>query len=310
MHRSIQALITMAGMALTGIAQAQVSVPATQARAIAQEAYIYGVPMLDAYRVMHAYSIAEGNPEYKGPFNTVLNIASVFTPEDTAFVTPNSDTPYTFMGLDLRAEPMVITLPAMDPKRYFVMQMFDMYSYNFDYLGTRTSGNGGGRFLVAGPRLERRDAEGITRCCAPRPNWSASSAARSCLTRGPGQREEDPGGLQGEPLSVYLGKPAAAAPLTDWIKPLKPQEQRTSLEFFNVLNFLLQFAPVHPARSALRERFGRSASCAGKPFDVASLSPEMQAALEAGVADGQQAIDAGAVRRAGKSTSCSARGSS
>jgi hypothetical protein len=62
-------------------------------RVTARDAYVYGLPMIDQYRVMYAYSIDKDDPQYKGPFNVVLNIARVFTPDDTAFVTPNSDTP-------------------------------------------------------------------------------------------------------------------------------------------------------------------------------------------------------------------------
>src|SRR4051794_21717931 len=78
-----------------------------ETRAIAKEAYIYGVPMVSAYATMFVFNLDKNSKEYKGPFNSILNIARVFTPEDTAFVTPNSDTPYSFIGLDLRAEPMV-----------------------------------------------------------------------------------------------------------------------------------------------------------------------------------------------------------
>ena len=35
----------------------------------------------------------------------VFNNARVFTPEDVAMQTPNSDTPYSQLGLDLRTEP-------------------------------------------------------------------------------------------------------------------------------------------------------------------------------------------------------------
>jgi hypothetical protein len=78
------------------------------------------VPMVDSYRTMYAFSIDKNNPQYKGPFNSILNIARVFTPVDTAFVTPNSDTPYTFAGLDLRAEPVVIVIPKIEKERYYV----------------------------------------------------------------------------------------------------------------------------------------------------------------------------------------------
>ncbi len=121
------------------------------AQSIAKQAYIYGVPMVAQYKTMYAFSVDKGNPQYKGPFNSILNFARVFTPADTAFVTPNSDTPYSFGGLDLRAEPAVITIPKMEKNRYFVFQLMDLYTFNFAYIGSRTTGNDGGAYLIAGP---------------------------------------------------------------------------------------------------------------------------------------------------------------
>ena len=57
-----------------------------------------------------------------------------------------------------------------------------------------------------------------------------------------------------QPLSAFLGKPApAAAPAIAWIKPLTQAEEKTSLEFFNVLNFLLRYCPTVPERSRADE---------------------------------------------------------
>jgi hypothetical protein len=130
--------------------QAQ-DVTAADARAIAKEAYIYGFPMVDNYRIQHAYFVDTGNPEYKGPWNQLVNIPRVYTPADAAIQTPNSDTPYSFIGLDLRAEPFVLTVPPIEKNRYFSIQLVDAYTFNFDYIGTRTTGNDGGSFLIAGP---------------------------------------------------------------------------------------------------------------------------------------------------------------
>src|SRR6478752_3353420 len=74
-----------------------------EARAIAKEAYSYGYPIVDSYRILHAYFVNRENPEYKAPWNQVLNIPRVYTPEDKAVQTPNSDTPYSMIGMDLRA---------------------------------------------------------------------------------------------------------------------------------------------------------------------------------------------------------------
>ena len=122
-----------------------------QVRTIAKEAYIYGFPMVDGYRILYAYFVDTSSPEYKAPFNTLKNIPRVYTPEDKAVQTPNSDTPYSMLGMDLRAEPLVVTVPMVEKDRYFSNQLIDAYTFNFDYIGSRTTGNDGGSFLVAGP---------------------------------------------------------------------------------------------------------------------------------------------------------------
>ena len=112
-----------------------------EVRAIAKDAYIYGFPMADGYRIMYAYFVDSGSPEFKAPWNQLKNIPRVYTPDDTAVQTPNSDTPYSMLGLDLRAEPMVLTVPAIGQERYFSIQLIDLYTYNFDYIGSRATGN-------------------------------------------------------------------------------------------------------------------------------------------------------------------------
>ena len=132
-------------------------------REIAKEAYIYGFPMVDNYRIQFAYFQDPTNPEYKAPRNVLFNIPRVFTPEDKAIQTPNSDTPYSWIGMDLRAEPLVFTVPAIESNRYWSLQLIDLYTHNFDYLGSRTTGNGGGSFAIAGPNWQGDLPEGITK---------------------------------------------------------------------------------------------------------------------------------------------------
>ena len=87
-------------------------------RSIAKEAFIYGWPICENYNTLYAYSVDVDNKDYKAPFNTISNTARVFTPEDKVIVTPNSDTPYSFAWLDLRAEPVVIQVPVIEKDRY------------------------------------------------------------------------------------------------------------------------------------------------------------------------------------------------
>lgn len=278
----------------TGAFAAGPNVSPDEAKAIAKEAYVFGVPTVSMYGTMWAFSVNKDGKEYKGPFNTVLNIARVFTPDDKAFVTPNSDTPYSFMGLDLRAEPVVITVPAMEDKRYFVFQLMDLYTFNFDYIGTRATGNGGGKYVIAGPEWAGETPAGVTKVIRSETEF-VNVVGRTQLFN-PNDLENVKNiqaGYKVEPLSSFLGQPAPplAADIS-WINPLPPAEQKTSLEFFNVLAFALQFAPPHPSEVELRQRFALIGIESGKQFDVASLAPDMKSALEAGMAEGQKEIDA------------------
>ena len=144
------AVIFTIGSCLPTHSQAQELTP-DEARAIAKDAYIYGFPLVMNYKTLYMYTIDEQSPEYKGPFNAVSCDARVFTPEDKAVVTPNSDTPYCMFWLDLRAEPMVISVPEIEAERYYSFQLIDLYTHNFAYIGTLTTGNSAGKFLVTGP---------------------------------------------------------------------------------------------------------------------------------------------------------------
>ncbi|MBR1193294.1 DUF1254 domain-containing protein [Bradyrhizobium sp. AUGA SZCCT0160] len=294
--------VSLALCAMTALSFAK-PVSDREAQQIAREAYIYGVPMVTVYSTLYEFSIDKGNPQYKGPFNSILNVARVFTPDDTAFVTPNSDTPYTFIGPDLRAEPMVLTVPAMEKNRYFVFQMMDLYTFNFDYVGSRTTGNNGGDYLIAGPNWKGPTPKGIAKVI--RSETQLVNVVGRTQLFNPDDLDnvkKIQAGYKLRPLSEYLGKPAPPpAPEVDWIKPMKPAEQSKSLEFFNQLAFLLPLTSVNPGEAALRKRFESIGIVPGKSFDTASLSDARKAALLNGMADGQKEIDAYRATLGGKS---------
>jgi hypothetical protein len=268
-------------------AHAQAGVSPAEARAIAKEAYIYGFPIVDNYRVQHAYWVDKTNPEYKGPFNQIWNSARLFSPADKAIQTPNSDTLYSFVGADLRAEPIVLTVPVIEKERYFSVQLIDYYTFNFDYIGTRATGNEGGSFLLAGPGWNGATPKGIKKVFRCETEL-AFPAYRTQLFN-PGDIDnvkKVQAGYKVEPLSAFLGQPAPkAAPAIDFIKPLPSAEEKTSPEFFSILNFVLQFCPPVPSEEALMARFANIGVGAGKSFDASKLSPEMKTAIEQGMAD-------------------------
>jgi hypothetical protein len=119
--------------------------------AIAEQAYIYAFPMIMAYKVLRDYNVDGSSSQFKGGFNQIRSDARVFTPEDTAITTPNSDTLYSMVRAELRGEPIVLCVPEVEKGRYYSVQLVDIYTFNYGYIGSRATGNGAGCYMIAGP---------------------------------------------------------------------------------------------------------------------------------------------------------------
>src|SRR5436190_8995380 len=132
-----------------------------KAKDIAEAGFIYGLPIVMNYAVMHEYAIDRSSGQFKAPFNQIKNEPNVFTYKDTAIVTPNSDTPYSFVWMDLRAEPIVLSVPAIDPKRYYSVMLCDGNTYNYGYIGSRATGGEAGDYMVVGPTWNGATPAGI-----------------------------------------------------------------------------------------------------------------------------------------------------
>ena len=288
------AIALVATFALAPLAQASDLTPA-EARAIAKEAYIYGYPMVDNYRVQYAYYVDKNDPNFKAPWNHLRNIHRVFTPADTSVQTPNSDTPYSWAGLDLRAEPIVISVPAIEKERYYSVEIWDAYTFIVGYAGSRTTGNGAGNVMVVGPGWKGETPNGIKKVYASDTDFGVVVFRTQLFEPADiGNVEKIQAQYKMQPLSAFLGTtPPPAAPVVDFIKPLTADEQKTSLEFFNIMNFVLSYSPTVTSEAALRERFAKIGIEGGKTFDPAKLSPEMKTAIEQGRADAWEAFAGG-----------------
>jgi len=184
-----------------------------EARAIAKDAYIYGFPLVDNYRIQCSYFVDRNNPDFKAPWNTINSVARVFTPEDKAIQTPNSDTPYSQLGADLRAEPLVITVPEVEAGRYYSLQFIDMYTFNFAYVGSRATGNGAGNFLLAGPHWSGEKPEGIKAVIKSETDFDFVLYRTQLFNAGDiDDVKKVQAGYKVRPLSQFLGQPAPSAP--------------------------------------------------------------------------------------------------
>jgi hypothetical protein len=156
------------------------------------------------YAVMQEYAVDKGGPQFKAPFNQIKNEPRVFTYKDTAIITPNSDTPYSFLWLDLRAEPMVLSVPAVEKKRYYALQLIDGNTYNYGYIGSRATGTSRAT-ISSSARLERRTPAGIKKVFSSTTPFSLVGYRTQLFNpRGHAQRSEGAGGLQS---TATLGVP-------------------------------------------------------------------------------------------------------
>lgn len=284
---SIWVILLVLFVLLSSCSQKEQEVTPEEARSIAKEAYIYGNPAVDGYRIMHSYFVDASSPEYKAGWNEIKNIPRVYTHEDKAVQTPNSDTPYSFLALDLRSEPMVLSVPPIEEDRYFSIQLIDLYTHNFEYLGSRTTGNGGGEFLITGPGWNGEVPEGVTK------QIESETELMLAIYRTQLYNPEDldkvkeiQEGYKVQSLSAFLSEKALkAVPEINFIAPLTQEEVRESPKVFEQLNFVLQFCPTHPSEKELMARFAKLNIGAGKDFDWDSFSPEIQEAIAQGIRD-------------------------
>jgi len=262
-----------------------------ETKAIAEEGFIYGLPIVMNYAVMYEYAVDKNSGQYKAPFNQIKNEARVYTYKDTAVVTPNSDTPYSFAWLDLRAEPMVLSVPAVEKGRYYAVQLEDGNTFNYGYIGSRATGNEAGYYMVAGPDWKGETPPGIKNVFHSTTQFSIAGYRTQLF--GP---EDMPNvvkvqsGYKVQPLSAYLKQ--SAPPAAPTIKFPKINKELAKTGFFDYLDFSLQFAPPGPEERDIREQLARLGIGAGKTFDFKALSPEQKAAVIEGVKTGEAKVKA------------------
>jgi len=273
---------TMVSLASFTSARAADITPA-EVKAIAEEGFIYGLPIVMNYAVMYEYSVDKNSGQYKAPFNQIKNEARVFTYEDTAIVTPNSDTPYSMLWLDLRAEPMVLSVPAVPKERYYSVMLCDGNTFNYGYIGQRATGPEAGDYLVVGPGWNGATPPGIKKVFRSSTQFSAV-AYRTQLF----DPQDMPNvvkvqsGYKVRPLSAYLKKPAPpAAPAIDFPNI---NDELAKTRFWEYLAFSLQLAPAAPEEKEVRAKIERLLVA------MKGASPETKAAVEQGMKQGEEKI--------------------
>jgi hypothetical protein len=269
-----------------------------KAKDIAEAGFIYGLPIVMGYGVMYEFAVDRNSSQFKAPFNQIANAANVFTYKDTAVVTPNSDTPYSVVWMDLRAEPIVLSVPAVDPKRYYSVMLCDGNTYNYGYIGSRATGSEAGDYMVIAPDWKGATPPGIKKVF--RSSTQFSLAIYRTQLYNPDDLDnvkKVQAGYKVQTLSAYLKQPTTTAAAT--IDFPKIDKELAKTNFFDYLDFALQFAPAQENEKEIRAQLASIGVGPGKTFNFKDLPLEQKLEVGLGMKEGEKKVDE-AVANAGK----------
>ena len=262
---------------------------------IAEEAYTFAFPMLMGYRVTFGTFLFPSLPSYRGPLNGVYGTAVTLGPSFKDVVTPNADTPYSMAGLDLRAEPLVLEVPAVTD-RYYVMQFVDLFGTNPHFVGSRATGAEAGTYLLVGPGYSESIPDGFTDVLRFETDLVVMIGRTQLLAA---DDLEATAAIMAayrlETLSTYQGVTPLATEPIDW--PIWNDEASRDERFIGYVNLLLALCqPPDPSEVEIFDRFSRIGIGAGIDFDSDSLDDERRAAIRAGIDTARATIEDNAKR--------------
>jgi len=259
----------------------------TAMETIARAAYGYGLPSVDLYRILHDFALDETSAEFKAPLNQISHSRRLADPTDKAIVALNVDTPYSYAWLDLRAEPMVLTMPAVPEDRYQSAQVVDLYTYIVGYVSPRTTGRRGADVLIAGPSWTPTEVPDVRVLTCP-------TDLCLVLIRTQLFDEDDLDNVidlqeqvRVRPLSQWQGRarPTTTVPP---LRPLQPVEVRATptVDFLRVLDWMLALMPTLPEDRRLRRDLRLIG--VGADLEQALADPARTAEIERGLTAGRQ----------------------
>jgi len=260
--------------------ETQDTVTPDEARTIAKETYLFSFGLVMNYRTMYRQAIMGD-----GRFGKWLHL-DLSTPADQDIVTPNNDTPYSYAWVDLRAEPWVLTLPKIEPDRFYTSQWDDLWAYVLDNVGSVNDGNDGTSVLLAPPSWSGDLPEGLDRVIQGESDFLGTLSRVQVVggMKDLPRTKEIQQSYELQPLSAYLGEeaPAAVAPI-DWM-PWVENDELTE-KYWEYVAFSLPFITPHPDDREMYEKMALLGLERGSDWEPDGLDPTIREAMQAGLED-------------------------
>lgn len=269
---------------------APITVSEQEAYTIGMEAYVYFYPIItmELTRKQCTNTEAGKRPGF-GPANLFTHMRAYPEADFKTVVRPNFDTLYSVAWLDLRNEPVVISVPDT-AGRYYVLEMLDMWTDAFAAPGWRTTGTKAMNFLVAPAHWQGQVPAKMVRIDAPTLYLWLIGRTK---TDGPDDyanvhKIQD--GFTITPLSswgkAWKPEPVQVDSTVDMKTP--PLEQINSMkagEYFALASQLLNQHSPHLSDWSQVERLAKIGIKPGETFDIAKLDGNVAKGLERAVVD-------------------------
>ncbi len=283
LHASLLALM----MGVSPLTQAQAPLTDEQIGEIAQQGVVYGLPLIlmDLTRQVRTHAVEPG-PLF-APVNQMAQNTEYHDASYKVVVRSNVDSLYTMAWLDLRAEPMVLSVPDTQG-RFVLFQMLDMWTDVFASPGTRTTGSTAANFAIVGPDWHGTLPAPLREIRAPTNDvWMIAPTQ----TKGPADYA----------AVRAVQKQYRLVPLSFWGRPYRPPErqldpgvdaltppvqqvaQMSGVAFLSRLAALMTSNRPRPDDAPLLARLARIGFAPGQPFPSAAWSPAAQARVELAV---------------------------
>jgi len=269
-----------------------------EAREIAEEAYIYAYPLLRNYADMYAQAIYRLGADYRVPFNEYWHAESV---GDVAIdpAAPNLDVLASVAWLDLRVNPVVLTVPRVGGDRYVSFQLTDLFTNDFAYISPAppddTIDAEADTWMIVGPRWNRPAPPEIDHVI------NAPTDFALCVARTQVLSDEDlPAArrlqqtYKSQTLVDFLRRNIGGRSVVSAFVPWNEQAA-ASAEFIRYVNAILQHFEIPEREAPLLDRFARIGIAPAEQVRPLQLPREIRAAIDAGVADALARIKAAAV---------------
>lgn len=286
-------------LSISPIVAAQTQLPPEQVKAIAalggsltMQAAVYCAPIVAMYNLRYSVSLAPTARSKPGEIWRFADIATPTVAQQTGYVTPNVNVLYGFGFVDLRREPVVLSVPDSNG-RYYMVQMVDMWTNSFAYAGGVATGYRGGKFVLVGPGWQGTLPFGLTRIDAPTP-WVELQPrvfVKDAPDRAAAKRVLDQIVVTG--LAKYEGRPAPASPLYDYAAPeLDPKiassrmSFRDPMQFWSICSDAMNENPPPQAQiDAMLPQFKALGLELGKQWSAQTLNPLVSQQMRAVASD-------------------------